>query len=239
MTEKELRKKVVDIMVGWLGCKESDGSHKKIIDIYNSHKPLARGYKLKYTDSWCAGTVSAVFIKAGLTDIFPLEVGCPKMIEKAKKMKIWVEDDSYVPSIGDAILYDWEDSGKGDNIGNPDHVGLVVSVSKGAIKVIEGNKHDEVAYRTIQVDGKYIRGFVTPNFKAKASKSTSNKPVKQTSKFVQVTAKSGLNVRKGPSTSYDKVKALVYGTTVEITEEKSGWGKIKGGWICLKYTKKV
>ena len=32
MTEKEIRSKVVEIAKGWLGCKESDGSHKKIID---------------------------------------------------------------------------------------------------------------------------------------------------------------------------------------------------------------
>lgn len=30
MTEKEIRSKVVEIAKGWLGCKESDGSHKKI-----------------------------------------------------------------------------------------------------------------------------------------------------------------------------------------------------------------
>ena len=46
----------------WLGCKESDGSHKKIIDVYNSHKPLARGYAVKYTDAWCATFVSACAI---------------------------------------------------------------------------------------------------------------------------------------------------------------------------------
>ena len=32
MTEKEIRSKVVEIAKGWIGCKESDGSHKKIID---------------------------------------------------------------------------------------------------------------------------------------------------------------------------------------------------------------
>ena len=36
MTEKEIRSKVVEIARGWLGCKESDGSHKKIIDTYNA-----------------------------------------------------------------------------------------------------------------------------------------------------------------------------------------------------------
>ena len=48
MTEKELRAKVVSIAEKYLRCKESNGSHRKIIDLYNSHKPLARGYPVKY-----------------------------------------------------------------------------------------------------------------------------------------------------------------------------------------------
>ena len=43
MTEKELRQKVVATAESYVGCKEADGSHRKIIDLYNSHKPLARG----------------------------------------------------------------------------------------------------------------------------------------------------------------------------------------------------
>lgn len=49
MTEKELRQSYVNAAVSYLGCKESNGSHKKIIDLYNSHKPLARNYAVKYT----------------------------------------------------------------------------------------------------------------------------------------------------------------------------------------------
>lgn len=60
MTENQLRQKIVDTAVAWLGCKESDGSHKQIIDVYNAHKPLARGYKVKYTDAWCSTYASAV-----------------------------------------------------------------------------------------------------------------------------------------------------------------------------------
>ena len=43
MTEKQLREKVVKTAQAWLGCKESNGTHKKIIDLYNSIKPLPRG----------------------------------------------------------------------------------------------------------------------------------------------------------------------------------------------------
>ena len=45
MTESQIRQKVVEAAKAWLGCNEADGSHRQIVDLYNSHKPLARGYK--------------------------------------------------------------------------------------------------------------------------------------------------------------------------------------------------
>ena len=149
MTEKEQRAKVVAIAEKYLGCKESDGSHRKIIDRYNDHKPLARGYPVKYTDEWCATFVSAVFIEAGLTSIAPTECGCGKMIDLYKKLGSWVENDAYVPKPGDVIMYDWEDSGVGDNLGAPNHVGIVASVSGNSVKIIEGNKGEAVAQRQV------------------------------------------------------------------------------------------
>ena len=158
------REKVVAKAKSYVGCKESDGSFKKIIDLYNSHKPLARGYKVKYTDEWCATFVSAVSIACGLTDIMPTECSCSKMIELYKKLGCWQESDSYVPSPGDLIMYDWEDSGSGDNTGQPNHVGIVASVEGTSIIVIEGNKSEAVAYRAMTVNGKYIRGYCVPNY---------------------------------------------------------------------------
>lgn len=158
------REEIVKVMKSWIGKKEADGTHKEIIDIYNAHKPLARGYKVKYTDSWCAATVSAAAIKCGLTDIIPTECSCQKMIELLKKMGSWVEDDGYTPQGGDIIFYDWGDSGKGDNTGGSDHVGIVEKCKEGKISVIEGNKSDAVGRRTINVNGKYIRGFGVPKY---------------------------------------------------------------------------
>lgn len=170
-TEAALRKKVVDIAVSYLGCKESDGSHKKIIDLYNSHKPLARGYAVKYTDAWCSTFASAVAIAAGLTDIIPTECGCEKHIQLFKNMGSWQENDAYVPGLGDYIFYDWDDSGSGDCTGSADHVGIVTAVSGTSITVIEGNKSNAVGYRTMQVNGKYIRGYGTPDYAGKAKSS--------------------------------------------------------------------
>ena len=104
MTEKQLRAKIVATATAWLGRKESDGSHREIIDVYNAHKPLARGYPVKYTDAWCSTFASAVAIKAGLTDIIPTECGCQKHIELFKKLGSWQEADDYTPAPGDYIF---------------------------------------------------------------------------------------------------------------------------------------
>lgn len=158
--------KVVEQAKSWLGYKESNGTHKIIIDVYNAHKPLARGYKVKYTDEWCATFVSAVAIKLGYTDIIPTECGCPQMLEHFKKLGAWAEDESRTPNAGDIIFYDWEDNGSGDNTGRPNHVGIVEKVSGSKITVIEGNYNESVGRRTLKVNGKYIRGYGVPKYDA-------------------------------------------------------------------------
>lgn len=150
----------------WLGKKESDGTHKEIIDIYNSHKPLPRGYTVKYTDSWCATTISALAIKCNALGIIPKECSCQKMIELFKKIKRWKEDDAYVPKAGDIIFYDWQDNGKGDNAGWSDHVGIVEKVYGREITIIEGNYNNMVKRRVIEVDAKCIRGYGVPDYEA-------------------------------------------------------------------------
>jgi hypothetical protein len=158
----------------WVGRKESDGTHREIVDIYNAQKPLARGYKVKYTDAWCATFVSAVAIKCGATDIIPTECGCGPQIELFKKLGEWVEDDSYTPSPGDIIFYDWQDRGAGDNRGSSDHVGVVESVANGTITVIEGNYSNAVKRRYLKVNGRYIRGYGVPKYAKEATAAPNN-----------------------------------------------------------------
>lgn len=164
MTETELRQALVKTAKAYLGCKESDGSHRKIIDIYNAHKPLAVGYEVKYTDAWCSTFVSAMSILCGLTDILPTECGCGRHISLFQKLDSWVEDDAYVPSPGDVIFYSWNDSGNGDCTAGADHVGIVTACDGKTITVIEGNISNAVGYRYIPVNGRYIRGFGVPKF---------------------------------------------------------------------------
>ena len=72
-------------------------------------------------------------------------------------------------NVGDVILYDWDDNGVGDCTDWSDHVGIVVSCDGSTIRVIEGNKSNTVGYRDIAVNGKCIRGFITPHYAAGGS----------------------------------------------------------------------
>lgn len=249
---------ILTIARGYLGCKESNGSHKKIIDLYNSHKPLARSYKVKYTDSWCATFVSACAIKCGYTDIIPTECSCNQMINGFKKIGRWCEDDAHVPSTGDIIFYDWQDNGIGDNKGSSDHVGIVEKVEGNTITVIEGNKNDTVARRAIKVNGKYIRGYGLPKYDTVAPShkpQTQTKPTTSNALGTYVVTASSLIVRTGPGAGYRRKKkseltvnaqehatstgALLKGTRVTVKEFKGNWARIPSGWVCADYLKKA
>ena len=174
------RNAVVNQMLEWEHYSEQNGKFKVIIDGYNSYLPTAvkagcANYAVKYSDEWCATAASYAYIACGIGHLFPVECSCPRMITLAKKMGIWQENDGYVPDPADAVLYDWEDSGSGENTGTPDHIGIVISVdkSKGTFVVMEGNKNEAVGRRTMNVNGRYIRGFITPKFVADTSAGSS------------------------------------------------------------------
>lgn len=160
------RDDIVKVAKSYIGTTTGSSNHADILHYFNTVKPF--GYTAKNTDPWCAEFVSACAIQAFGKKIaimyFPLSAGCPSMLNKAKKMNIFVESDKYIPAKGDFILYDWDDTGKGNNTGSPDHVGIVEKYSSGKITVIEGNYSDQVKRRKIDVDGRYIRGFITPDY---------------------------------------------------------------------------
>ena len=173
MTETEIRQKVVDTASARLGTQEGSARHADILNIYNAQRPLPRGTRMLSTWPWCAAFVSTVSLQCGLRDIMPTECGCPPMIRLYQDIGRWVEDDAYVPSPGDVIFYDWQDSGAGDNIGQSDHVGIVVACTNGTMTIIEGNCDNAVKLRQIAVNARYIRGYGCPDY---AKKSDGEEP---------------------------------------------------------------
>lgn len=173
---------VIRVAQAWVGFSEKNGKFKEILNTYNSHKPLARNYKIKTTDQWCDCFVSACAIKAGAVDLIGTEVGCEKHIEIFKKKGIWIEDGTVKPKPGDIILYNWDQRTQ-PNDGFADHIGIVEQQYANTIVVIEGNMNEAVGRRTINVGWGYIRGFARPKYAADTT------TVKSTKKSIDAIAK--------------------------------------------------
>lgn len=165
---------VLNVARGWLGYSEANGKFKEILNVYNSHKPLARKYKIKSTDEWCDCFVSACAIKAGAVELIGTEVSCNKHVDIFKKKGIWIEDGKVRPQVGDIILFNWDDKSQ-PNDGAADHIGFVEQVYGGTIVCIEGNKSEAVSRRTINVGWGYIRGFARPKYESVGTASTAFK----------------------------------------------------------------
>lgn len=159
MTENKLRNQVISCADGWLGLSEKDGSHKKIIDIYNAVPSLPRGYRLKYTDAWCAAFVTAVGVHLGISQILLPECGVGAMVKLYKAQKRFHKADTYTPKPGDLVVYDWDGGGSGD------HIGIVERVWDKKMTVIEGNYSDCVARRELKRDSKSVLGYCAPNYR--------------------------------------------------------------------------
>ena len=170
MTETKLRQLVVDTIAAGVGSVRGDAWHKQMLATYNAYKPLPRNHKMLESEHYCAATVSATWIKAGVDSVAVVECSCTRMMELAQQRGIWVENDAYIPKPGDAVIYDWQDSkdyAKTDNRGVPDHVGIVetVDAKAGAMTIIEGNRPlGKVARHPLAINGRYIRGFICPDY---------------------------------------------------------------------------
>lgn len=180
VTEASLRRDMVSLAESYLGCTVGSTKHKHIVDIFNTVQP--DGWPMNYTAAWCATFVSALVIemfgKEKAKAYFPLSANCYNIIKNAIAKSIWVENDAYIPSAGDWIIYDWDDNGVGEDTTGYDHVGIVKSVVNGKITVIEGNKNNKCDTRVINVNGRYIRGFVHPKYNELATGKTVEEPTK-------------------------------------------------------------
>lgn len=225
---KYSREKFVATAREYLGCVGGDAKHAEICNIYNNHKPLARGYAIKgaygkpYIDAWCATFVSAIAIKCGYTDIIPTEVSCGKQIALLQKLGSWEERDDYVPKKSDLIYYYWEDSGVGEYDGShASHVGIVEECDGKTITVIEGNYSNKCQRRKISVNGRYIRGFGVPKFDDEVASA----PQKEFVSAPQI--ETIATVKIDYAKSLDKNLAGMYVTTLNNYNVRIGAGLTK------------
>ena len=146
---------VLKVAESYNGAKEGGSKHSEILNIYNSHKPLARGYTVKKTDAWCMTFISACFIKANAVEALGLtECGCQEYVNYARKNNMIVNN----PTIGDLTFYDW------GNDGVVDHVGIIYFESGNNLFIREGNKNDMVTTRVISKTSPSIKYFVRPRY---------------------------------------------------------------------------
>ena len=168
LAEQLKRMDLVRTAEKWLGTVEGSADHERIIEIYNSHEPLAQGYAVTLDDNWCAAFASSIAIQEDLTNLVPTECGCERQIGLWQKISRWEENDNYMPLPGDYIYYAWDEPFSfGDCTGWADHVGIVVGTAGPFIKVIEGNRDDMVTYRIILRGNWQIRGYGLPDYASK------------------------------------------------------------------------
>ncbi|MBP3319483.1 MAG: VWA domain-containing protein [Ruminiclostridium sp.] len=116
-------------------------------------------YGAPYGD-WCAMFVSFCLHYAGVpAEAFPREASCQRWIEDLTDLDLYREAESYIPTPGDLIFFNW------DKEPDADHVGLVEEVvldEKGnckEIKTIEGNSSNKVQRVTYVWGDPSIMGY--------------------------------------------------------------------------------
>ena len=183
-TEAELRQLMVDTFMKFNGDKMGSSGHHKIIDTYNTQKPLPRGYKMTYGDDWCAATCTAIGMMCGLNDIIFGECSCTKLIELYTKAGKWIENEANKSAykVGNFIIYDWNDGvdySEYDNKNSPEHIGMIYEVHDTYVMVIEGNmgRPSHVGTRKVYINGRYVRGICAPDYASMAGKVVKNKNV--------------------------------------------------------------
>lgn len=120
-----------------------------------------RKYKIQPNDEWCAMFTTVIANKCGLgAEKFPYEVSVFYQREWAKKHNKYYTDVKLIKP-NDLVVYDW------NNNNTYDHVGIVVKVANGLLTVIEGNKNDTVAYRTVSATSEQIDGFISIDYTGK------------------------------------------------------------------------
>jgi len=158
------RDRVLAAAAAMVGVKGGSAEHHRLVNDYNSVRPLPVGYAVKNSDDWCDIFTTVIFQREGLSDLIGRECGVERHIHIFKRLGIWNEDGNSTPKAGDIITFNW-DKDTQQNDGWADHIGIVEKVENGIIHTIEGNSNNEVKRNTYRIGHGNIRGFASPRYK--------------------------------------------------------------------------
>ena len=158
------RDRVLAAAAAMVGVKGGSAEHHRLVNDYNSVRPLPVGYAVKNSDDWCDIFTTVIFQREGLSDLIGRECGVERHIHIFKRLGIWNEDGNSTPKVGDIITFNWDQNSQ-QNDGWADHIGIVEKVENGIIHTIEGNSNDEVKRNTYRIGHGNIRGFASPRYR--------------------------------------------------------------------------
>lgn len=158
------RTAMVDTARKYLGTAEPSGDDQ-FIQAYNK----SVGTTFNMATPWCAMFITYIARMCGVpTTVIPNFASCSVAVNTFFKPRGWFKDakSGYIPQPGDLIFYDW------DLDKNPNHVGMVASVSGGKVNTIEGNtsdptkknKYDGVYSKSYALSYKMILGYAVPPY---------------------------------------------------------------------------
>lgn len=179
MTTDQAIAAVLALAAKWTGQRTS------VVDVYNSHTPWARGYRVTYNDALCATYVSALFIYLGWTAIVPPECGAMQLLRNMAALDRYAARRDHSPAPGDLIFFDWQ----GD--GWCDHVGIVTAVRSGGITYSHIPSYG-VTVGTVDRNDGAIMGYGVPDY---AAVSDSDQPEPET----EIRAGDLVRIRAGAS----------------------------------------
>ncbi len=158
------RDRVLAAAAAMVGVRGGSAEHQRLVNDYNSVRPLPVGYAVKNTDDWCDIFTTVIFQREGLSDLIGRECGVERHIHIFQRLGIWNEDGNSTPSAGDIITFNW-DKDTQQNDGWADHIGIVEKVENGIIHTIEGNSNNVVKRNTYRIGHGNIRGFASPRYR--------------------------------------------------------------------------
>ena len=256
MKIEEYINKVIEIAKSYKGTKEGKNNFNIYGEFFDKELPTFFNGPKKNAP-YCMIYVLFCFVKAfgdkKTLKMFNLDkknqgASCNYVYDRSNKI---IKD----PCPGCVVFFN-------DKTGKICHVGLCIKIDKTHLYTMEGNKSDGLTKECkYPLNSKKIYAYIMPDYSILAdtedpvkpsTPSTPEKPKYET-KIYKVTARSGLNLRLGPSTKYHIKTVLFYKTKIKAID-KGDWLLVKSicndlddtfkplmftGYVYKKYTKEV